>query len=305
MHATNVQLEYTTDDLIKEALWETEILRKGRDEYLKTLENTNLTDTDIGMSLTSKMIPTVVTAIENLQAKLTDDLLAGSSRAKTGAAHLIPLCDPRNLAVAVVQHYLRAMLGSESEVSLRVLLDRMEVAYIEAMSLQLWEHDDEVEYTLFWKRHGDKLNGSSDSQTNRIKKRLKERLSSYYADFKEQADNTQAMQLSVATALLSCVGYTRVRMTTEDKAMDIAEREGMDAIKLVDLQFCYVEEAVGPFADMFILRTGTHKRKEVRSMHLSETACDALDYSAERGSIGNVALRPTLIKPKRWILTTS
>ena len=90
MSDTNVQLEYTTDDLIKEALWETEILRKGRDEYLKTLENTNLTDTDIGMSLTSKMIPTVVTAIENLQAKLTDDLLAGSSRAKTGAAHLIP-----------------------------------------------------------------------------------------------------------------------------------------------------------------------------------------------------------------------
>lgn len=309
MPDTKVQIEYTQDELLKEALWETEMLRRGRDSYLAQLEGANLADTDIGMSLSMQMIPIVKDEIERMQVNYTETLIHGSSRDKNGAAHLIPMCDASLLAVSVVHKYLRAMMEPESlgEVSVRSLLDSMEEAYIEAMSLQMWEQDEEEDYALFWRINGDKLNsvGSNKSQQNRIKKRLKERLSSYYKEFKEQHDTTQLMQLSVATALLGAVGYTKVRMTTEENAMNILSDEGPGSVTVIDGQFCYKQLEVGPFANMFVLRSGTDGNKEVRTMHLSESAGDQLDYSVERRAIGATSLRPMLVKPKRWILTTS
>lgn len=310
MNSEILQVEYSDEELLKEAMWETEMLRRGRDSYLAALEDKNLADTDIGISLSMQMIPGVVRAIEELQEEYTDILLHGSnSRAKTGGVHLIPLCDANLLGVAVVQHYLRAMMShDEADITVRSLLDRMEDAYIEAMGLQLWEQDEKEEYALFWKRNADKLStvGKSTSSRNLIKKRLRDRIVAYYSDFKDQHDTTQHMQLSVATALLSCIGFTKVRKVSEEKAIDVMRTEGEDRVRVIDGDFCLVESEVGAFADMFALVTSTDRsNKEVRTMHFSESAADSIDYTIERRAVGNTSLRPMLVKPKRWILTTS
>lgn len=306
---TSKQITYTQENLIKEQLWETEMLRKGRDAYIESLSNQNLSDTDIGLSLSMRMIPVVVSTIEKRQEELTHTLLNSAIKKKTGAAHLLPLCNAELLGVAVVQHFLRAMLTTEDEgeLTLRRMLDHMEDAYTEAMGLQMWEQDDTAAYAHFWKKSADKLStvGNNAKARKAFKVRLKDRLNKYYEDFKEQHDTTQRVQLSVATELLSCVGFTKTRVTTEDKALDVIENQGEDKVMLVDNKFCLVEDLVGPFHDMFILRSGTERSREVRLMYMSEDCAESIDHTIERRAIGNTSLRPMLVKPKRWILTTS
>jgi len=302
-------IQYTQDEMIKEQLWETEMIRRGRDAYLESLDVDNLTDSDVGRSLSMSMIPRVSKEIRRKQEEMTDVLLGSNSRAKTGAAHLLPLCDPDLLAVAAVQHYLRAMLhiDESGEISVRRLLDYMEDAYIEAMGLQVWESSDGNDYSYFWKNNADKLStlGSTARSRNAFKKRLKERLERYYTDFKDQHDSTQAMQLSVATELLSCVGFTKVKVVDKETAYRTIEEHGMDSVVVADDSYCIVEESVGPFSHMFILKYGWEKGRTTRKMYLSEKTAETIDYSIEKKAVGNTSMRPMLVKPSRWLLATS
>jgi len=308
MPDTKVQIEYTQDELLKEALWETEMLRRGRDRYLAALEGQNLADTDIGMSLSMQMIPAVRDAIEAKQEHYLEVLMGSNSRAKTGAAHLLPLVKADLLAVAVVQRFMREMLVTteESDLKVRRVLDCLEEAYIEAMGLQIWEQDEEEEYAHFWKTQSDKLSnvGNNARTKNQFKVRLKQRLAKYYEEFKEQHDTTQHMQLSVATELLSCIGFTKVTQISEINAVKKMEADGPESIMIIDGYFHEVGDQVGTFHDMFIHRTGTDKGKEIRTMHLSESQGESIDYTIERRALGSTSLRPMLVKPKRWILTT-
>ena len=304
-----VQIQYTADELIKEQLWETEMLRKGRDAYLAALDGQNLSDTDVGMSLMMQMIPQVVEAVEAKQEEHATALVSSEAYRKNGANHLLPLVRSDLLAVAIVQNFLRGLLNENGQApTLRSMLDRMEEAYMEAMGLQLWEQDEKEEYAHFWKTQADKLAtvGTNTRTRNTFKTRLKDRLQKYYTDFKDQHDTTQNMQLSVATELLGCIGFTKMKAISEAEAMTIAETEGEEAISLVDYKYCKVESEHGPFADLFILRDATTRQNRAeRLMYLSEQAAETIDYRIERGAIGNVSLRPMLVKPKRWILTTS
>lgn len=308
MPDTKVQIEYTQDELLKEALWETEMIRRGRDSYIASLEGQNLADTDVGMSLAMQMIPAIKSAIEEKQEHYVEVLMGSNSRAKTGAAHLLPLVKSDLLAVAIVQRFMREMLVTteESDLKVRRVLDCLEEAYIEAMGLQIWEQEEEEEYAHFWKTQGDKLStvGNNARTKNQFKVRLKQRLTKYYDDFKDQHDTTQHMQLSLATELLSCIGFTKVKQISEVNASKILEAEGPDSVMIIDGYFHEIEDQVGTFPDMFIHRVGTDRGKEVRTMHLSESTADTIDYTIERRALGNTSLRPMLVKPKRWILTT-
>jgi len=301
------QITYTDEDAIKEQLWETEMIRKGRDAYLSALRGANLADTDVGTSLFMTMIPNVVAAVKVKQEEHAAILVSGAKR-KNGANHLLPLVRADLIAVAIVQHFLRNLLREGGEPpTLRSMLDAMEAAYIEAMALQMWEQNDVVTYNHFWKTQADKLAtiGAGTRHANRAKTRLKARLSDYYTQFKEQHDTTQHMQLSVATELLSCIGFKRVKTISEAEAMTLTETDGEESVMLVDYKYCKLLSDHGPFSSLFILRDSTTRyNRAERLMYLSEEAEDIIDYRVERGCIGNVSLRPMLVKPKRWILTT-
>lgn len=304
---TTKQIEYTPEELIKEHLWETEMIRKGRDAYMAALENADsLADTDIGMSLTMQITPAVIEAVKAKQKEHSNILLDGAGR--NAANHLIPLADPTLLGVAMVQHFLRAILQplDGGQVSLRKMLDHMESAFTEAMGLQLWEQDEPEEYAKFWNKEAERLSrlgNGNKSQRTTAHKRLKARINKYYEQFKSQSDDTQQVQLSVATELLSCIGFTRVRVVSEEKAM-VAQMNG-EEVMLVDYQYCLIDRKVGPLSDMFILRDHTTFGKEERQFYLSESAENTIDYTIERRAVGNVGYRPMLVKPKRWILTTA
>lgn len=306
---TTTQNEYTTDELLKEALWEHEMVLKGREAYEASLEGRNLADTNVGHSLLMQMIPAVEQAIKLRQDEGTNRIFDKGKRSCGSADRLIPMCDARNLAVAVCNVVLEAMLDTQDSepVTFRGLLDRIEEAYIQAMGLQIWEQQDTESYAYFWNTQGDQLSSihSNPEKASEKRRLLKHKLRDTYQAMVDQDDNTQAVQLDLACELLNCVGYTRMTRVSESAANAIAEEQGWEAITVVEGEFCVTESATGPFSDLFILRDAVRYGREERLMYLSEQAESMIDYCLERGAVRSISMRPMLVKPKRWILSDS
>lgn len=306
---TTTQNEYTTDELLKEALWEHEMVLKGREAYEASLEGRNLSDTNVGHSLLMQMIPAVEQAIREKQEEGVDDIFNSKKQVRRSSPILLSMCDARNLAVAVCNVVLEAMLDTQDSepVTFRGLLDRIEEAYIQAMGLQIWEQQDAESYSYFWNTQGDKLSNvhSNPKKASEKRRQLKHKLKGMYEAMVDQDDNTQDIQLDLACELLNCVGYTRMTRVSEAAANAIAEEQGWEAITVVEGEFCVTESAVGPFSDLFILRDAVRYGREERLMFLSEQAESMIDYSLERGAVRSISMRPMLVKPKRWILSDS
>lgn len=298
---TTEQNQYTTEQLLKETLWEHSMLAKGRDVYYAAMEGKELIDTSVGTSLIYQLAPLVVASIKAKQAELADEVFAPDNRDRKAAKWLLPMVNAENLAVAALRNMLGKLL-SNYNYTLRATLDLLEESYIEAMGIQLWEQDDPEASEYFWRTQADKLsamtNNPAQAKVRRYK--LKKKLTALFSDFMAQEDDTQATQLSVATTILDCIGYTYARVISEP---GLAE-EALGEVMLVDGELCYIEKKIGPCCDIFVVRDHLINNTTKRMVYLTESAEESIDYSIERGALLNPALRPMLIKPRRWLLTT-
>lgn len=295
-----MQNTYTTEELLMEQLWENEMIRKGREKYYAALESTDLADSAIGLSLVMQITPQIIKAIEDKQAEYADALLGENKKAiRNSAPYLMSMVPADTLGVALAQTMCALMLNAE-EVTLRMLLDRLEESYIQAMGLTLWEQQDKDAYSYFWNTQADKLasTGANSELAKKRRQRLKAKMTQLWEEFADQGDETQAVQLAVAQDLLQCVGFTRVTAIAESRVDQFDPEE----LVLVDEEVCVVEKRVGPCSGMFILREHWNAGITERHMFLTEETANAIDWSIERGAIASTDLRPMLIKPRRWIL---
>ena len=298
-----MQNTYTTEELIKEQMWENEMIRKGREKYYAALEGVELADSHVGLSLVMQITPLIVAAIEAKQEEYAEELLGESGKqTRSSAPYLMSMVPATTLGVALAQSVCSLMLNGE-DVTLRMLLDKLEEAYIQAMGLTLWEQEDEKAYTYFWNNKADQLatTGANSELAKKRRQRLKTKMVTLWEEFAGQEDDTQRVQLAVAQDLLSCVGFTRVTVIAESRV----DQFDNDELVLVDDHICLIEKRVGPCADMFILREHLLHNNTERLMFLTEETANTVDWSIERGALASTDLRPMLIKPKRWILTTS
>ena len=302
-----IQNTYTTDELLKEAAWERKAIDEGVARYYEHMEKTGIAGSDVGTSLLMRITPKIAESIKAKQEEYSDMLTEvtndASRRSSAGAGvPLLCMVNPDNLAVAVANGLLSLLL-CEAEVSLRQALDVIEEAYIQAMGVQLWDQEEPEASAYFWATQADKISGMGGSRSARSMKRrrLKERMAKLWEEFAEQDNATEQLQLDLSTTILSCVGFTRVRVIDGDNITE----DQHNSLMFVDNYPCVVEKEVGPLAGTFVLRDHLVASRMERHLTLSDEAAAAVDAQIERGELSAVRNPVMLVKPKRWILATA
>lgn len=283
---------YTVDEELRETLWEHKMLQDGIDAYHKALEGKDLLETSIGVRILTENVPMVAAEIRARQEELFDS----SKRARRASQVLFPMADAETLAVAALQTAIRRSMTGDGD--FRGLLDTLAGAFVEAVALEAWKNQEPDVFARFWRINGDRLSGGANEKR---RAQLRKSLAQRWEALQEQLQTfSQADMLDVGTSLFDCVGYTRWRVVTDEQAAAIPEED----LAVVEGLLCARGASTGPCNHLFWVVEHIDKGKEVRSVVLSDGLLDLIDWRIERGAHLSPALRPMLVKPLPWVLTT-